>query len=123
MVFCLAAVCAVVKLGVMDVPGMSHSAVPVSQLAAHTSSNEGHLYRLMRYLAQYAIFEELPGQQFKLASLGQFLRADHPSGMRNLALTCGAPGHYMPWMHLDKAIKTGGCALRMGNTWCGAEPT
>jgi hypothetical protein len=87
---------------------MSASAVPISQLAAHTSSSKDHLYRLLRYLAQFGIFEELSGQHFKLTSIGQYLRADHPSGLRYASLSAGDPGQYMPWVHLDKAVKQGG---------------
>lgn len=100
---------AAVKLGVMDAPGMADSAVPINQLAAHTSSNEDHLYRLLRYLAQFGIYEELPGQAFKLTSMGQHLRADHPSGLCYAAASFGAAGQFIPWMHLDKAVKEGGC--------------
>jgi DNA-binding IclR family transcriptional regulator len=54
----------------MDAPGVSDSAVSISQLAAHTSSSTEHLYRLLRCLAQFGIFEELPEQHFKLTSMG-----------------------------------------------------
>jgi hypothetical protein len=102
-----AALRAAVNLGVMDAPGMSDSAVPISQLAAHTSASQEHLYRLLRYLAQFGIFEELPEQHFKLTSMGQYLRADHPSGLCYASMAFGAAGHYMPWMHLDRAVKEG----------------
>ncbi|WIA16181.1 hypothetical protein OEZ85_012895 [Tetradesmus obliquus] len=98
---------AAVKLGVMDAPGMADSAVPINQLAAHTSSNEDHLYRLLRYLSQFGIFEELPSKTLKLTSMGQHLRADHPSGLCYAAASFGAAGHFIPWMHLDKAVKEG----------------
>jgi DNA-binding IclR family transcriptional regulator len=78
----------------MDAPGMSDSAVPISQLAAHTSSRTDHLYRLLRYLAQFGIFEELPDQHFKLTPMGQYLRSDHPSGLCYAAVAFGAPGRY-----------------------------
>jgi hypothetical protein len=92
----------------MDAPGMSsQDPVPISQLAQHTSSDAEHLYRLLRYLAGFGLFEECPGQSFRLTSMGQFLRADHPSGLCYAAVSFGEPGHYMPWMHLDKAVKQG----------------
>lgn len=86
---------------------MSDSAVPISQLAAHTSTSTDHLYRLLRYLAQFGIFEELPEHHFKLTSMGQYLRADHPSGLCYASVSFGAPGHYIPWMHLDRTVKEG----------------
>lgn len=95
-------------MGVMDAPGMSSpDPVSVSLLAQHTSSDSGHLYRLLRYLAGFGLFEECPGQCFRLTSMGQLLRADHPSGLCYAAVAFGEPGHYMPWMHLDKAVRQG----------------
>lgn len=98
---------AAVKLGVMDAPGICESPVPATQLAAHTSSSPDHLYRLLRYLAQFGILEEHPGCSFRLTSMGQCLRSDHPSGLCHAAVSFGAPGHYVPWMHLDRAVKEG----------------
>lgn len=104
---------AAVKLGVFDAPGMSADSgsdpVPVSALATHTSSDPDHLYRLLRYLAAFNIFQEHPGQSFQLTSIGALLRADHPSGLCYAAIAFGEPGHYMPWMHLDKAVREGVC--------------
>lgn len=115
----------------MDAPGMSSpEPVSVSQLAQHTSSDSEHLYRLLRYLAGFGLFEECPGQCFRLTSMGQLLRADHPSGLCYAAVAFGEPGHYMPWMHLDKAVQQGapGCMQQCVSPWpslfcqcCGAS--
>jgi hypothetical protein len=94
---CFAAVRAVTKLGVLDVPGLSlDTPTPVSTLAQHTQSNEEYLYRLLRYVSQFGLLVEEPGQQFRLTSVGQMLQADNPSGMCYLAVSAGDPGQYPP---------------------------
>jgi hypothetical protein len=57
---------AVTKLGVMDVPGLSlDTPTPVSLLAQHTYCNEEYMYRLLRYVSQFGLLVEEPGQQFR----------------------------------------------------------
>lgn len=70
--------------------------------------NMDYLYRLLRYLCQYNLLLELQGQGFVLQSMGQYMRSDHPSGLCYAAVSFGEPAHYMPWMHLDKAVQQGG---------------
>jgi hypothetical protein len=56
--------------------------------------------------------------------MGQLLQADNPSGLRYAAINFGEPGHYLPWLHLHKAVKEGeageGDSLRQGiGAWGG----
>lgn len=99
---------AVVKLGVMDAPGLSlGTPILVSKLAQHTGCNHEYLYCLMRYVSQFGMLREEPGQQFRLTTMGQLLQAANPSGMCYAAVSVGDPGPYVPWLHLHKVVKEG----------------
>jgi hypothetical protein len=112
----LAALRAAVKLGVFDAFTNPDLPLGVDQIAIATGVLDmQYLYRLLRYLCQYELFLELDGQGFALMELGQYMRSAHPSGLCYAAVSFGEPAHYIPWMHLEQAVKQGeaGQTLRL----------
>lgn len=63
---------AAAELGVADV--LSEGAKTSAQVAAATGANAGALYRLLRMLAAYGVFEEDAAGCFKLTPIGSLLR-------------------------------------------------
>ncbi|MEI6224509.1 MAG: methyltransferase [Deltaproteobacteria bacterium] len=79
----------------------------VATLAAETATNEAALFRLLRGLASFGVFEETAPRTFELTPLGETLRSNVPGSMRDFAMAETAPGHWLPWGNLDEAVRTG----------------
>ena len=63
--------------------------VSIQQLAHECNCNEQKLFRIMRMLASKGIFQEFEEGLFGNTKTSQFLRTDHPSSMRQLAIWYG----------------------------------
>ena len=99
----------------------------VATLAAETATNEAALFRLLRGLASFGVFEETVPRTFGLTPLAETLRSNVPGSMRDFAMAETAPGHWLPWGNLDQAVRTGeratpaalGCEIF---EWYGTHP-
>jgi len=99
----------------------------VATLAAETATNEAALFRLLRGLASFGVFEETVPRTFGLTPLAETLRSNVPGSMRDFAMAETAPGHWLPWGNLDEAVRTGeratpaalGCEIF---EWYGTHP-
>ena len=99
----------------------------VATLAAETATNEAALFRLLRGLASFGVFEETVPRTFGLTPLADTLRSNVPGSMRDFAMAETAPGHWLPWGNLDEAVRTGeratpaalGCEIF---EWYGTHP-
>jgi len=77
---CFAA-CAVAELGVADsIP--RGSSRPVAELAAEASCDAGFLYRTLRLLASYEIFQETAPRTFALTPVAESMRSDAKDSIR-----------------------------------------
>jgi hypothetical protein len=79
----------------------------VAALARETATNEPALYRLLRGLASFGVFEETTPRTFALTPLAATLRSNVPGSMRDFAIAETAAGHWLPWGSLEEAIRTG----------------
>ena len=78
------AVCTIAELGVADQiePGSPQA---VESLAVATGSHERSLYRILRFLASYGIFQEKSNRKFDHTPLSQSLRSDAEGSFRPAA--------------------------------------
>lgn len=79
----------------------------VEELARDSGAQAQPLYRVLRALASYGIFEETSGQRFKLTPLAATLRGDVPGSMRALAVMTGSKYQMDSWQQLSNGVKTG----------------
>lgn len=77
MIFCAA------RLKIAD--HMTAGPRTTAQLAASTKCHEESLHRLLRALASLGIFRETRSGTFELTPKAEYLRSDHPQGIRDLA--------------------------------------
>jgi hypothetical protein len=78
------AVCTVAELGVAD-HIEAGAAQPVESLAQATATHERSLYRILRFLASYGIFQETGNRQFEHTPLSLALRTDAQASFRPAA--------------------------------------
>lgn len=99
------ALVAAAELGVADV--LADGPRSTAEIAADVGANEDFLYRLLRGLAGYGVFEELEGGKFQLNALASALRSDATPSVRDFIRMRGATWTYGPWGVMTEAVKTG----------------
>lgn len=93
------------RLGLADL--LKAGPCTAGELAERAGANGPALYRMMRTLASYGVFTELPGRRFKLTPLGSTLRSDVPASMHAFALFLIGSPVWNTWEHLESAVQTG----------------
>lgn len=93
------------RLGVAD--ALHEEPRSSEDLAMAVGADPATLYRLLRALTDYGIFQELPGRRFALGEIGKVLRSDHPQSMQGWATMIGARFHCDAWSDLEQAVRTG----------------
>ena len=78
-----------------------------SDLARKDGLSEDGLYRLLRALASVGLFAEGAQRRFKLTSMGQLLRRDHPQSLAGYAHFTAHDSTWRPWGHLAYSVRTG----------------
>ena len=78
-----------------------------SELAALTKTNPSALYRLLRALAGFGIFQEGEGQVFSQTPLSEPLRTSAKPGLRNMAMMFIDDWHVDAWKELQWTVETG----------------
>jgi SAM-dependent methyltransferase len=99
------AVGTVVEVGVPD--QLAKGARQCSDIAREAGVSEDGLYRLLRALASLGLFAESADRRFKLTSMGQLLRSDHPESVAGYARFTAHDITWRPWGHLGYSVKTG----------------
>lgn len=79
----------------------------VAELARLSGTHEDSLYRMLRLLSGYGIFEERPGKRFRLTPAAELLRADVPGSLKVQAEIVGEEHYWRPWGALLHSIRTG----------------
>jgi len=102
-----------VALGIYAALSASQSS-PVKTIAAEIGADETLLYRLMRASAGLDLLVEEEGARFRLSSMAQLLRANHPQSLRSMVLLEEGPVHYTVWRHLPALIRDGEHGRRAG---------
>jgi hypothetical protein len=77
------------------------------EIAGRTGADEESVFRILRLLASFEIFEGLPDGTYRLTPMADALRADHPMSMRDIAVLMGHPVHWEDWGHLLDSVQTG----------------
>ena len=79
---------------------------PVGEIARAVGANEDALYRILRALAVFGVFEELDQRRFALTPAGEMLRSDKP-GLYPMALWITSPFHFRAYAELIQSARTG----------------
>ncbi|HZQ70731.1 MAG TPA: methyltransferase [Terriglobales bacterium] len=95
----------IVEIGVPD--QLAKGARRCSDIARNAGVSEDGLYRLLRALASVGVFVESAERRFKLTSMGQLLRSDHPESLAGYARFTAHDITWRPWGHLDYSVRTG----------------
>jgi hypothetical protein len=95
------------KLGLAD--QLADGPRSADELAAHTQTHAGALYRLLRALASVGVFAEDEAGRFGLTPAAECLR-DRPGSQRALAIMCGEE-HYRAYGELLYSVQTGKTAF------------
>jgi hypothetical protein len=99
-----AALQAAVKLGVAD--HLASGPRPIGVIARAVGANEDALYRILRALAIFSVFQELDGRRFALTPTAELLRSDVP-GLRDMVLWMTSPFHFRTYAELIHSARTG----------------
>ncbi len=94
------------KLGVAD--AIANGPRAIDDLAQEIGVDRARLYRLVRACTSVGVFVEVAPGTFTNNPLSECLRASAPGSMRDLAIAMNAPGHWLPWGHLEEAVRAGG---------------
>jgi hypothetical protein len=84
----------------------------VEALAAETGTHPQSLYRMLRALAAFGVFEEVPPQKFRLTALGAQLRSDVPGSLRNFARFFADQRAWSCFGEISHSVRTGGTAMQ-----------
>jgi hypothetical protein len=94
----------VVEIGVPD--QLAKGPRPCRDIAREAGVSEDGLYRLLRALASVGVFAEGTGRRFRLTSMGQLLRSDHPQSLAGYARFTAHDITWRPWGMLAYSVKT-----------------
>jgi O-methyltransferase domain/Dimerisation domain len=78
-----------------------------AEVAAQIGADPSATYRLMRGIASVGVLNAEAGERFSLTPVGEILRSDVPGSMRSALVAEMAPGHWLPWGDLERAVRTG----------------
>ena len=95
----------VVEIGVPD--QLARGSRICEDLAREAGVCGDGLYRLLRALASIGLFSETAGRRFRLTSMGQLLRSDHPDSLAGYARFVAHDSTWRPWGELGYSVKTG----------------
>ncbi|MBB5916009.1 hypothetical protein BJY24_004921 [Nocardia transvalensis] len=93
------------SLGIADL--LEHGALPAEEIARRAGSDRDGTYRLLRALAGYGVFTELPDGRFALNALADPLRTASRQTVRPLVLAPGDPILWATHGQLLGAVRTG----------------
>jgi O-methyltransferase domain/Dimerisation domain len=119
------AVCVAAKLGIADL--LAEGPIGATELAEATGVHPRSLYRILRTLATFGVFKELPGSRFELTPMAEALRSDAPGSLRDAAIFMGEEWHWRVWGHTIESVRTGGSAWERAHgteifPWFAARP-
>lgn len=81
------------------------------EVALHTATDSGAMFRVLRALASAGVFTEVTPGTFASNALGDTLRADTPGSLRELARLVGSPETHRTLAGLDHSVRTGETAF------------
>src|SRR5688572_15957925 len=96
------------QLGIADL--LAHGPRNVDDLALAAGVDAPSLYRVLRALASFGVFQEHNNQVFSLTPTGELLRSDSPRSLRDLAIFMGEDWHWRVWGRTLYSVRTGKAA-------------
>ena len=85
------------------------------ELAQATEADPRALYRLLRALAAFGLFQEEDGRRFSLTELGDSLRWSAPESVAGWAAFVGRRNIREAWSSLEESIRTGENAFKLAH--------
>lgn len=95
------------RFGIPDL--LAVRAQNAAELAAAIDCRPDPLFRLLRAAASVGILAMAADGAFSLTPVGATLRSDAPGSLRGLACALTTQSHWLPWGHLDDAVRSGEC--------------
>ncbi len=95
----------VARLGVAD--HMDKTAQPVQDIASRCGAHAPSLYRVMRMLAGFGVFNEGPPRHFALTKMGELLKTGMPGSLRYTAMMFGEEFSTRAYEHITDCLRTG----------------
>ena len=99
------AVATAARLGIPDL--LAHGPRTAADLASVVKVDPSALHRLLRGIASVGVLTSEADERFSLTPVGECLRSDVPGSMRSFIIAETAPGHWLPWGHLERSVRTG----------------
>jgi O-methyltransferase domain/Dimerisation domain len=99
-----AILCAAAELGIAEALDEPRA---IDDLAARVGAQAAPLERLLRALAVLGLVQRLPDGRWQGAEVLAFLRGDHESSLRALALLQGETAMMRAWQRCAEAVRTG----------------
>lgn len=93
------------QLGIAD--ALKEGPLGVEELASRIGANPDGLYRVLRALSAFGVFELQPQQRVANSELSTLLRADVPGSQRANALWFNDVSGWSAWGRLDHSVRTG----------------
>jgi hypothetical protein len=93
------------ELGLADALADGHK--DRDALAREVGAHADTLHRLMRALASFGVFEQLPDGRFANTAHSEYLRNDAPGSMRGLARMYGGAPLWEAWAGLEHSVRYG----------------
>lgn len=98
------------RLGLADL--MTEGPKTAEELAQATSAHAPSLYRLLRVLTAFGVFDEDTPGRFALTSVGACLRTDSPDSQRDAVLMWGSENFWQTARDLLHCVQTGETAIQ-----------
>jgi hypothetical protein len=86
---------------------LAHGSRTTEELSAAAGVQAPALYRVLRALASFGVFEETKGRRFKLTPLAATLQKSAPNSMHAVALLMAQPYLHEAWGQLLNGLNTG----------------
>ena len=96
------------QLGIADL--LADGPKNVDELAKAADADSPSLYRVLRALASFGVFQEHENRVFGLTATGELLRSDSPRSLRDLAIFMGEDWHWRVWGRTLYSVRTGKAA-------------
>ncbi|HKR65798.1 MAG TPA: methyltransferase [Thermoanaerobaculia bacterium] len=93
------------RFGVADL--IARGVTRSDDIAREADADPRALYRFLRAAASAGLFIETEPGSFANTPVGDCLRSDSPTSLRDFVIAETAPGHWLPWGRLHDAIKSG----------------
>ncbi len=96
------------KLGIADL--LARGPRDIDYLAQAADADAPSLYRVMRALSSFGVFEERADRVFCLTPTAELLKSSSPRSLRDLAIFMGEDWHWRVWGRTLYSVRTGKAA-------------